>query len=228
MKICITLILSLISVSLVLGQTDVVNKPKPTEEKPTLTVKPTLPDRVLPERPKPPSDDVKDSIDEPLVDYKSELDNVTQENNQLKQKVNNLEKELQIANDKSQNLKNIQLEYEKVKTTLVEVNAKLELANADKTTYYRGFNNVSNDNVVLKDKIIQLESTIVELRESSSGLVFSGWSYIPDLGWIFASNDTMPYFYVDKKGWAFAQVEGGEKLFYFFDKEEWVSFSEKK
>lgn len=226
MKISITLILTIMSTSLV-GQTGVVDKPAPTEEKPTLTEKPTLPNSPIPDKPKPPSDTIKDAIDEPLVDFKLELDKVVLENNQLKQKVSNLESELKVTSNQSVVIQNMKLEQDRLKTQLGEVTTKLESANEEKGRYFIGFNNASNDNSILKDKIIQLESAIVELKGQSSGLVFSGWSYIPDLGWIFASNDTMPYFYVDGRGWAFAKVEGDEKLFFFFDKQEWVSFSKK-
>ena len=69
MKITSCLFTLLLTLNLV-GQTGTIDKPAPTEEKPILTEKPVLPTTPIPDKPNPPSDEIKEAIDEPLVDYK--------------------------------------------------------------------------------------------------------------------------------------------------------------
>lgn len=223
MKITTPLFTLLLTLNLV-GQNGSIDKPVPTEEKPILTEKPSLPNTPLPDMPKPPSDEVKDAMDEPLVDYKLQLENQIVENDSLKKQISSLEAKIESMNNEVNLIAGMRKEETRLLSVISNLEDKLASVKTEKNAYFSKLTESNNQTIALQNKVNQLESTISSISNTST-LVFDGWSYIPKVGWVFLSDETFPYFYVNKRGWAFFEVQNEEKLLFFFDDQKWMAFT---
>lgn len=221
MKITTSLFTLLLTLNLV-GQTGTIDKPAPTEKKPILTEKPNLPNTPIPDKPNPPSDEIKDAIDEPLVDYKLQLENQIVKNDSLRKQISSLEAKIDLMNGEVELVAGMRKEETRLLSVISDLEGKLASAKNENNNYFSKLTESNNQTIALQNKINELESTIAGISKSAT-LVFDGWSYIPDVGWIFLSDETFPYFYVSKRGWAFFTIEQNEKLIYLFDEEKWLT-----
>ena len=204
------------------GQTGTINKPAPTEEKPILTEKPNLPNTPIPDKPNPPSEEVKEALDEPLVDYKLQLENQVAENDSLKKRISSLEAKIDLMDSEIELVAGMKKEETRLLSVISDLEGKLATVKTEKNNYFSKLTESNNQTIALQNKINELESTIAGISNSAT-LVFDGWSYIPDVGWIFLSDETFPYFYVSKRGWAFFTIEQNEKLIFLFDEQKWMT-----
>jgi len=210
-------------------------KPPPTDLKPTVVGIPnrigdgnntTLPIddkppiQILPidDSPPPPGGKVEDELAKnPFIDYKSEYEKSAVEISSLKEQVTELSNKLvQSEKDKTDSIADLN---KKVK----ELESSLKNAKEESSRYFSSLQTSNNNNASLQATISDLELVVADLthKVENPGLPFDGWVYSPELGWCFVSPLSMPYIYVNERGWAFYEAGTSPRKFFFYDKEQW-------
>lgn len=180
-----------------------VNKPVPTQEKPIFGGVP----------PKPPSSivDEKDGVE--FVDYKKKSSELEQSNKKLTEQKNSLEgKNTELTNANEQ-LLNKQKELEQ----------KLESVTTERNSLFKSVQDSNNKIASLQsshDNLQQLVDSVANQAENT-GSIFNGWVYCTELGWVFVSPSTLPYFYVSNGGWVYYERGSSPRKFYFFETSSW-------
>jgi hypothetical protein len=180
-----------------------LGKSIPTQNKPTITGSP----------PKP-STSLTDELDNnKLIDYKKLSEELQAENATLNQTNKNLVSSNQELLSENSKLKS---EISTSSNTLVSVKE-------ERSRLFSKLQDVTNRASALSESNIELTAMVDSLSSKSDniGSIFNGWVYDPELGWIFISPTSMPYFYISDVGWVYYELGSSPRRFYFFDEDRW-------
>ena len=187
-----------------------IGKSIPTQAKPTLNGIP----------PKPPAELIDELEDSKLVDYKKLSESLTVENAQLKSQINLKTNEVGKLNTKVSNLK---IEKNSLTTEISEINSKLEKITNERNNLFSELQSKNNTISSLNktNNELQIANEALSSTATNVGSIFNGWVYDPNLGWIYVSPSTMPYFYVTDVGWVYYEQGSTPRKFYYFNSSEW-------
>jgi uncharacterized phage infection (PIP) family protein YhgE len=205
MKIKYILALLLTSVAFLNAQNVGVERPAPTEEKPTLNGLPPLP----------PTTALDDLNNNEFVDYKKHAEN--------------LQHKLDQANTLLANLQNNVNDLNASLATAIKNNGELQtkLSNIteERNSFYTSAQNSNNELASVRESynsLNELYTSLLNTNTSANNCMFAGWMYSPDLGWVYVSPQTAPYFYSNEHGWIYHEPGSSPIRYYYFDAKEWV------
>lgn len=161
----------------------------------------------------PPSNAVDELTNNPFVDYKTEYEKLLLLNKQLDSNLTSLKQSLITSNDTGLSLQ----------AKLDSVTTELETITDERNKFFKALNDANNQTSQLRTENSNLLLQVNQLTELSQhlGTPFDGWIYSPDLGWCFVSPSTMPYFYMNDRGWVFYETGSNPRRMYFYDSETW-------
>tara|TARA_B110000444_G_C18813010_1_gene583640 strand:+ start:535 stop:1167 length:633 start_codon:yes stop_codon:yes gene_type:complete len=180
-----------------------LGKSIPTQSKPTITGSP----------PTPPTSLTDELDNNKLIDYKKLSEELQAENSTLNQTNKNLVSSNQELSSENSKLKS---EISTTSNTLVSVKE-------ERSRLFSKLQDVTNRASALSESNIELTAMVDSLSSKSDniGSIFNGWVYDPELGWIFISPTSMPYFYISDVGWVYYELGSSPRRFYFFDEDRW-------
>jgi hypothetical protein len=198
-------------------------KPPPTDSKPVVIGVPTRIGgdiTILPidDKPALPGDSLQDELDSnPFTDYKSEYENLLNENKALATKLSDVTSQLtKLETESANSISTLQKKITKLESDLKASQDEVRRNFESLMSANNAKASLSNDNALLVQTIAELTQQV-----SNPGLPFNGWIYSPDMGWCFVSPTTMPYIYVNDRGWAYYKAGTSPREFFFYDKEQW-------
>ena len=180
-----------------------LGKEIPTQAKPTVTGAP----------PKPPTGLTKELDNNKLIDYRKLSEELAVENATLTQTNKNL-----VSNNEELSSENTKLKSE-VSAQINELTSVTEERNRLFSKLQDANNHVSSLSESNTELTVMVES--LSSKADKVGSIFNGWVYDPDLGWIFVSPTSMPYFYISDVGWVYYEVGSSPRRFYFFEEDRW-------
>lgn len=180
-----------------------LGKSTPTQNKPSITGSP----------PKPPASLDEELDNNKLIDYKKLSEQLAVENSTLTQ----TNKTLVSSNQE------LSSENTKLKSDSSTTNTKLVSVTEERNRLFSKLQDVNNRVSALSESNIELTAMVDSLSSKADnvGSIFNGWVYDSELGWIFISPNSMPYFYISDVGWVYYELGSSPRRFYFFDEDRW-------
>ena len=165
----------------------------------------------------PPTNVLSELSDNPFIDYKSEYEKLVGENQKQTTELEGVSDQLtKLETEHKNSISTLQKKLTKLESDLV-------LSQDEVRRSFQSLMSANNANASLSNDNAQLTQTIAELTQqvSNPGLPFNGWIYSPEMGWCFVSPTSVPYIYVNDRGWAYYKAGTSPREFFFYDKEQW-------